>query len=60
MPLYEISHSCPFSDDEKDELAKAITYIHSRTFTTPSIFVNVQFIDAKVMSVYIGGKKVCE
>ena len=60
MPLYEVEHYLPFSEDEKQALAQSITNIHSRIFTTPSIFVNVRFMSA-VQSQnqnFVGGKKV--
>lgn len=58
MPLYEIEHVIQLSADQKDELAKAITQIHSHLFTTPSLFVNVRFTDTSQHDVYVGGKKV--
>ncbi|KAH7040049.1 uncharacterized protein B0I36DRAFT_343852 [Microdochium trichocladiopsis] len=57
MPLYEISHVTPLSDTEKDELAQAITKVHTSRFTTPSLFVNVRFIDVQNESYYVGGKR---
>lgn len=40
-----------------DELAQAITQIHSTKFTTPRMFVNVKFTDATSHLTYIGGKR---
>ncbi|KAL9075333.1 MAG: hypothetical protein Q9161_001710 [Pseudevernia consocians] len=57
MPLYEIEHIIPLSSPQKDDLARSITQIHSRLFTTPSLFVNVRFTDTASHDVYIGGKK---
>ena len=41
MPLYTVQHACPLSLSQKDELALALTHIHSTKFTTPKNFVNV-------------------
>ncbi|EME41110.1 hypothetical protein DOTSEDRAFT_37805 [Dothistroma septosporum NZE10] len=57
MPLYEIQHICPLTTAQQDELAIAITRIHSTKFTTPKMFVNVKFTDAKEHVTYIGGKR---
>ncbi|KAI9039041.1 uncharacterized protein KD926_010025 [Aspergillus affinis] len=46
MPLYTIEHSIPLSKPQRDALAQSITHIHTRKFTTPSLFVNVQFVDS--------------
>ncbi|KAK4494471.1 hypothetical protein PRZ48_014769 [Zasmidium cellare] len=40
-----------------DELADAITTIHSTKFSTPRLFVNVRFSDATTHNSYIAGKK---
>ncbi|KAK5730781.1 hypothetical protein LTR15_000719 [Elasticomyces elasticus] len=42
---------------EKDELANAITIIHSTKFSTPKLFVNVEFQDTSDASTYVGGKQ---
>ncbi|KXJ96513.1 hypothetical protein Micbo1qcDRAFT_155068, partial [Microdochium bolleyi] len=57
MPFYEVSHAVPLSDAQKDEIAQAITKIHTTRFTTPSLFVNVKFTDAANESYYVGGKR---
>jgi len=44
------------SDSQKDKLAQAITKVHTSRFTTPSLFVNVRFIDVQNESYYVGGK----
>ncbi|KAK3662332.1 hypothetical protein LTR22_006865 [Elasticomyces elasticus] len=41
----------------KDELANAITTIHSTKFSTPKLFVNVEFQDTSNASTYVGGKQ---
>jgi phenylpyruvate tautomerase PptA (4-oxalocrotonate tautomerase family) len=43
MPFYQVFHSYPLSREQKDALATRITYLHSHTFKTPSLFVNVLF-----------------
>ena len=61
MPLYEIEHHVPLRDNQKDTLAKQITNIHSRLFTTPSLFVNIRFLDKSESRdfTYVSGKRVC-
>lgn len=46
MPFYEVHHSYPLSADQQQTLASAITNLHATTFSTPSIFVHVQFVRA--------------
>lgn len=60
MPLYEIEHSVALGDFQKDTLAKRITNIHSRLFTTPSLFVNIRFLDKSGSGdfTFVGGKRV--
>lgn len=57
MPLYEVQHICPLTEAQMNDLATAITTIHSTKFTTPRMFVNVKFTDAKSHITYIGGKR---
>ncbi|KAH8423054.1 uncharacterized protein LDX57_000810 [Aspergillus melleus] len=57
MPLYTIEHSTPLSKPQRDALAQSITHIHTRKFTTPSLFVNVQFVDSAHYCNYIAGKE---
>ncbi|KAI5207459.1 hypothetical protein E4T39_01878 [Aureobasidium subglaciale] len=40
MPAYEVEHISKLTDDQKDQLAEAITKIHSQQFSTPKLFVN--------------------
>ena len=58
MPLYEIQHSFPLTRHIKTELAAQITTLHATTFTTPSLFVNVNFIgiDASSENYFIAGQ----
>ena len=58
MPAYEIEHIDTLTSLQKDKLAKAITEIHSRLFTTPSLFVNVHFVNLDGQDYYVGGRKV--
>ncbi|KAJ9296426.1 hypothetical protein DTO271G3_5124 [Paecilomyces variotii] len=44
MPLYEIYHSTPLTTTQKSHLAQSITSLHSTTFRTPSLFVNIRFV----------------
>ena len=57
MPLYTVQHACPLSISQKDELALALTTIHSTKFTTPKNFVNVSFEDVANANTYIGGHR---
>lgn len=58
MPLYEIQHSCPLTRQQKAELASQITHLHATAFTTPSLFVNINFtdIDATEQNYFIAGR----
>ncbi|KAM3453973.1 hypothetical protein MY4038_004681 [Beauveria bassiana] len=44
MPYYEVNHSLPLTDAQRQSLAQAITKIHATTFNTPTMFVNVRFV----------------
>ncbi|KAK7720031.1 hypothetical protein SLS64_002212 [Diaporthe eres] len=50
----------PIGSSERDELASAITKVHTNLFTTPSLFVNVRFEDASSVHHYVGGKRVSQ
>ncbi len=58
MPLYNVEHSYPLTLEQKSDLAERITKLHSRTFTTPSIFVQVKYYqhDASAHNHFVGGK----
>jgi len=58
MPAYEIEHICKLTDDQKDQLAEAITKIHSKQFSTPRLFVNVRITDISNQRTYVAGKQV--
>lgn len=57
MPWYVVSFREPIGSSERDELASAITKVHTNLFTTPSLFVNVRFEDASSVHHYVGGKR---
>ncbi|RSM19141.1 hypothetical protein CDV31_002062 [Fusarium ambrosium] len=57
MPLYEIEHCIPLSKEQRDELAQTITHIHTKKFSTPSLFVNVRFTDVRDHCMYIAGQQ---
>lgn len=56
--MYEVHHSYPFTHEQKQELATAITNLHCEAFTTPSFFVHVRFSwhDASDKSYFMAGK----
>lgn len=58
MPFYEVQHACPLDKTQRDEIAKAITFIHTRKFCTPSLFVNLNFTNSSEHCTYIGGEEV--
>ena len=62
MPLYTIKHTTTLLPRQKDNLADAITSIHSGMFGAPRVFVNVHFdhVDAgeEARVMYVGGKRV--
>ncbi|MCJ1369052.1 hypothetical protein MMC20_000260 [Loxospora ochrophaea] len=57
MPLYQIEHIIPLTPEQQDALASALTTLHTRKFTTPSLFVNVQFRDVREQVCYVAGKR---
>jgi len=57
MPNYEVEHVCPLTISQRDEVAAAITRIHSDKFETPKLFVNIRFTDIKEHCVYVAGKR---
>lgn len=58
MPFYEVYHSYPFTDVQRQALATSITELHCAAFTTPSLFVHVRFIkhDATDGTYFMAGK----
>ncbi|MCJ1235058.1 hypothetical protein MMC14_003022 [Varicellaria rhodocarpa] len=57
MPLYEVQHTVPFSAAQEDAIAKAITKVHTETFTVPRLLVNVRFTDTNFQPHYAAGEK---
>lgn len=57
MPFYTIHHADSLSEVQQEQLAQAITDIHSSKFTTPKVFVNVAFQDISKETRFVGGKK---
>lgn len=58
MPMYEVEHVCPLSPSQQKSIAAAIVKIHSETFTTPSLFVNVRFKDRNAIPLFVAGEQV--
>ena len=58
MPFYDVHHCVSLTKEERDRLAEAITFIHTRTFAVPRLFVNVQFTDLRNYHTYVAGKEV--
>lgn len=58
MPFYEIQHHYPLGPTQRQRLAKALTDLHARTFTTPATFVNVRFrlMDFGEENFFVGGE----
>ena len=56
MPIYEVDHACALSEKQQDQLAEAITKIHTTLFTTPSSFVHVVFHHVSTPT-YMAGKR---
>ena len=55
MPLWVIAHTpTTFSNEEKQELAKAITTLYTKV-QIPAFYVNVQFLELAPPNVYVGG-----
>jgi phenylpyruvate tautomerase PptA (4-oxalocrotonate tautomerase family) len=57
MPLYQIYHAVPLSDQQQDELAEAITTLHTTKFGVLRLFVNVWFSDVSAQNTYTAGKR---
>ncbi|KAL1303607.1 hypothetical protein AAFC00_006971 [Neodothiora populina] len=57
MPAYEVEHICDLTEDEQDKIAETITNIHSETFATPKLFVNVRFTNIAHHVTYVAGKR---
>ncbi|KAJ6489730.1 hypothetical protein C8R45DRAFT_826183 [Mycena sanguinolenta] len=57
MPLYEVWHSYPLNEAQRNDLAQRITTIHTTLFTVPAAFVHVRFANYAATEHYIAGKK---
>jgi len=57
MPIYQVHHIVPLTDEQQDAIAEAITVCHSENFKTPRLFVNVFFVDAATENRYVAGKR---
>lgn len=57
MPAYEVEHVCPLTVGQQDDLAEAITKIHSDQFKAPRLFVNVRFTNIENQATYVAGKR---
>src|ERR1700753_2950087 len=56
MPLWRIfSHPSPFSQSQRDSLAKAITKLYT-DFGLPPFYVVVLFVDTGDNGTYVGGQ----
>ncbi|EEU38224.1 uncharacterized protein NECHADRAFT_102460 [Fusarium vanettenii 77-13-4] len=44
MPYYQVYHSYRLDQEQRQSIAASITDLHCKTFTTPSFFVHVHFI----------------
>lgn len=58
MPIYQVHHVCPLTDEQQDQLAEAITVCHTEILNAPRLFVNVFFVDAAKQNRYVAGKRV--
>ncbi|OQO09380.1 hypothetical protein B0A48_04778 [Cryoendolithus antarcticus] len=59
MPYYHIHHACTLTESQKHDLANSITTLHSTSFSTPKLFVNVRFTSLlNTTDFYVGGRQV--
>ncbi|KAH8807814.1 hypothetical protein F5884DRAFT_900144 [Xylogone sp. PMI_703] len=58
MPLYDIEHVIPLTDEQQLALANALTKAHTDRFHTPTYFINVRFTDVSDMKVIRSGRVV--
>lgn len=59
MPYYQIHTSIFISPAQLDEFAARLTVLHCSTFSAPSIFVNISFLNDNIHKTvnYVGGKR---
>lgn len=55
MPLYDVEYVCSLTFAQQEQLANALTNLHSTRFSTPRCFVNVRFTDVSSQVVFRGG-----
>ncbi|KEF62129.1 uncharacterized protein A1O9_00101, partial [Exophiala aquamarina CBS 119918] len=58
MPLYDVEHFIPLTEEQQSSLAIAFTKLHATRFKTPKFFVNVRYSNVSSQAVYRGGRKV--
>ncbi|KAI8724127.1 Tautomerase-3 domain-containing protein [Fusarium sp. LHS14.1] len=58
MPYYQIYHSYPLDQEQRQSIAASITDLHCKTFITPSFFVHVHFIqeESSAGNYFLAGK----
>ncbi|KIW72147.1 hypothetical protein PV04_00366 [Phialophora macrospora] len=57
MPLYDVEHVIPLTEEQQETLAKAFTDAHATRFKTPKFFINVRYTDARGQAVFRGGRR---
>ncbi|KAJ6474341.1 hypothetical protein C8R45DRAFT_1217398 [Mycena sanguinolenta] len=57
MPDWEVWHSYPLTEAQRNDLAQRITIIHTTLFTVPAAFVHVRIANYAATEHYIAGKK---
>ena len=55
MPLYDVEYVTPLTSTQQEELAHALTNLHTKRFKTPRFFVNVRYTDVSSQVVFRGG-----
>lgn len=55
MPLYDVEYVCSLTFAQQEQLANALTNLHSTRFGTRRCFVNVRFTDVSSQVVFRGG-----
>jgi phenylpyruvate tautomerase PptA (4-oxalocrotonate tautomerase family) len=58
MPMYNVEHTIPLTEQQKNKLAEAITKIHTEKFTVPRFFVNINIRDISSEWTYGAGNRV--
>ncbi len=55
MPFYDIQYSFPLTSLQRQTLTEKITELHTTSFNTPSLFVNVRLAPLKEDEYYFYG-----